>query len=158
MRVGSNIQPQFQPLIYFESPLSFPTLFNRDGFTPERPSTWKILGIFRYLDHVSFLLPLSQASVQDKKTRDKAIKNLSGFLSNNSQEPLPNSELAKLWKGLFYCMSFFGKGQQGSLCTNLPTKFEAIGCLTSHSFNKHYPQSWRSLCSPFLLRLHRYHL
>jgi len=39
----------------------------------------------------------------DKKTRDKAIKNLSVFLSNNSQEPLPKPELTKLWKGLFYC-------------------------------------------------------
>jgi len=39
----------------------------------------------------------------DKKTRDKAVKNLSVFLSNNSKEPLPESELAKLWKGIFYC-------------------------------------------------------
>jgi Nucleolar protein,Nop52 len=43
---------------------------------------------------------------EDKKTRDKAIKSLSVFLSNNSQEPLPKSELDKLWKGLFYCMHF----------------------------------------------------
>ncbi|KAF8514747.1 Nop52-domain-containing protein [Gautieria morchelliformis] len=39
----------------------------------------------------------------DKKIRDKAFKQLSVFLSNHSQEPLPNSELTKLWKGLFYC-------------------------------------------------------
>ncbi|KAF8585131.1 Nop52-domain-containing protein [Ramaria rubella] len=39
----------------------------------------------------------------DKKTRDKAIKHLSIFLSNNSQEPLAKPELTKLWKGLFYC-------------------------------------------------------
>ncbi|KAF8527543.1 Nop52-domain-containing protein [Hysterangium stoloniferum] len=39
----------------------------------------------------------------DKKTRDKAVKNLSVFLSNNSKEPLPKPELAKLWKGIFYC-------------------------------------------------------
>jgi len=39
----------------------------------------------------------------DKKTRDKAIKNLSTFLSDSSQDAIPESEMAKLWKGIFYC-------------------------------------------------------
>ncbi|KAL0951573.1 hypothetical protein HGRIS_008255 [Hohenbuehelia grisea] len=39
----------------------------------------------------------------DKKTRDKAIKNLSVFLSNSSDNGLPKSEMDKLWKGVFYC-------------------------------------------------------
>ncbi|RPD82217.1 Nop52-domain-containing protein [Lentinus tigrinus ALCF2SS1-7] len=39
----------------------------------------------------------------DKKTRDKAIKNLAAFLSDSSREPLPKSEMTKLWKGVFYC-------------------------------------------------------
>ncbi|KAF9535665.1 ribosomal RNA processing protein [Crepidotus variabilis] len=38
----------------------------------------------------------------DKKTRDKAIKNLSAFLSED-QDGLPKSEMDKLWKGIFYC-------------------------------------------------------
>ncbi|OSX66937.1 hypothetical protein POSPLADRAFT_1051101 [Postia placenta MAD-698-R-SB12] len=39
----------------------------------------------------------------DKKTRDKAIKGLSAFLSDPSRDALPKSEMAKLWKGIFYC-------------------------------------------------------
>jgi ribosomal RNA-processing protein 1 len=37
----------------------------------------------------------------DKKTRDKAVKGLAAFLS--SQDGLPPTEMAKLWKGIFYC-------------------------------------------------------
>jgi len=41
---------------------------------------------------------------EDKKTRDKAIKQLSEFLSSDtSQDALSRSDLAKLWKGIFYC-------------------------------------------------------
>ncbi|KAJ7597504.1 nucleolar protein,Nop52-domain-containing protein [Mycena floridula] len=39
----------------------------------------------------------------EKKTRDKAIKNLSVFLSDSSQDAIPKPEMIKLWKGLFYC-------------------------------------------------------
>ncbi|KAF5368433.1 hypothetical protein D9758_002258 [Tetrapyrgos nigripes] len=39
----------------------------------------------------------------DKKTRDKAIKNLSTFLSDSSQDAIPKPEMIKLWKGIFYC-------------------------------------------------------
>ncbi|PSS29624.1 hypothetical protein PHLCEN_2v2772 [Hermanssonia centrifuga] len=39
----------------------------------------------------------------DKATRDKAIKNLSAFLSTESTNALPKSEMTKLWKGIFYC-------------------------------------------------------
>ncbi|KAF9270613.1 Nop52-domain-containing protein [Marasmius fiardii PR-910] len=38
----------------------------------------------------------------DKKTRDKAIKNLATFLSEPENE-IPKAEMAKLWKGIFYC-------------------------------------------------------
>ncbi|KAF8641226.1 hypothetical protein AX17_000860 [Amanita inopinata Kibby_2008] len=38
----------------------------------------------------------------DKRTRDKAIKHLLAFLSS-PQTSLSNSDLAKLWKGIFYC-------------------------------------------------------
>lgn len=40
----------------------------------------------------------------DKKTRDKAVKNLAIFLSNKSEDAaIPELEMAKLWKGIFYC-------------------------------------------------------
>ena len=55
---------------------------------------------------------------QDKKTRDTAIKSLSTFLANNSQEPLPKSELGKLWKGLFYCMHL--GINRGTLLAHMP--------------------------------------
>ena len=41
---------------------------------------------------------------EDKKTRDKAIKQLAESLS--SQDALSKSDLAKLWKGIFYCAIF----------------------------------------------------
>ncbi|KAK2461551.1 hypothetical protein APHAL10511_006014 [Amanita phalloides] len=40
----------------------------------------------------------------DKKTRDKTIQQLSAFLSSDSShDVLSKSDLAKLWKGIFYC-------------------------------------------------------
>ncbi|PFH49694.1 hypothetical protein AMATHDRAFT_194545 [Amanita thiersii Skay4041] len=40
----------------------------------------------------------------EKSTRDKAIKHLSTFLSSDpSQSSLSKADLAKLWKGIFYC-------------------------------------------------------
>ncbi|KIJ22054.1 hypothetical protein PAXINDRAFT_160020 [Paxillus involutus ATCC 200175] len=39
----------------------------------------------------------------DKKTRDKAVKNLAIFLSNDENNVMSDIEMAKLWKGIFYC-------------------------------------------------------
>ena len=45
----------------------------------------------------------------DKKTRDKAIKGLTAFLSQSGEDEatagkvLSKGEMAKLWKGIFYC-------------------------------------------------------
>ncbi|PWN22351.1 Nop52-domain-containing protein [Microstroma glucosiphilum] len=39
----------------------------------------------------------------EKKTRDSAIKSLSLFLAKSGEEPIPPLEMAKLWKGIFYC-------------------------------------------------------
>ncbi|GAV98853.1 Nop52-domain-containing protein [Lentinula edodes] len=39
----------------------------------------------------------------EKKTRDKAIKTLSVFLSDETRDELPKSEMTRLWKGIFYC-------------------------------------------------------
>ncbi|KAL1951142.1 hypothetical protein VTO73DRAFT_291 [Trametes versicolor] len=49
-------------------------------------------------------LPLGKyLASTDKKTRDKAIKNLAAFLSDPSRDALPKAEMTKLWKGIFYC-------------------------------------------------------
>ncbi|EDR15800.1 rRNA processing protein RRP1 [Laccaria bicolor S238N-H82] len=39
----------------------------------------------------------------DKKTRDKAIKNLSVFLSDSTRDVISKPDMDKLWKGIFYC-------------------------------------------------------
>ena len=39
----------------------------------------------------------------DKKTRDKAVKSLAIFLSDPDRDALPSAEMAKLWRGIFYC-------------------------------------------------------
>ncbi|KAG9314086.1 Nop52-domain-containing protein [Chiua virens] len=39
----------------------------------------------------------------DKKTRDKAVKQLATFFSTSENNALSELEIAKLWKGLFYC-------------------------------------------------------
>ncbi|KIJ66253.1 hypothetical protein HYDPIDRAFT_86769 [Hydnomerulius pinastri MD-312] len=39
----------------------------------------------------------------EKKTRDKAVKNLAVFLSNDENNVMSDVEMAKLWKGIFYC-------------------------------------------------------
>ncbi len=43
----------------------------------------------------------------DKKTRDKAVRSLAKFLSESHEKALPKPEMAKLWKGIFYCALFF---------------------------------------------------
>lgn len=48
----------------------------------------------------------------DKETRDKAVKHLALFLSNPENNALPDIEIAKLWKGLFYCKSSFSVPHQ----------------------------------------------
>lgn len=39
----------------------------------------------------------------EKKIRDGAIKSLANFLAQSDREPLSDAEMAKLWKGIFYC-------------------------------------------------------
>ena len=44
--------------------------------------------------------------LEDKATRDKAVKHLVQFLSDSTASVLSDDrELAKLWKGIFYCAS-----------------------------------------------------
>jgi len=67
----------------------------------------------------------------DKKTRDKAIKNLSLFLSDG-QNVISKPDMDKLWKGIFYC----GLTQQifPAYCAYI--LHQAFGCLTSLLSNK----------------------
>ncbi|KAH7886085.1 nucleolar protein,Nop52-domain-containing protein, partial [Phlebopus sp. FC_14] len=39
----------------------------------------------------------------EKRTRDKAVKNLAIFLSNDATTLISDIEMARLWKGIFYC-------------------------------------------------------
>ncbi|KAI6031468.1 hypothetical protein BKA83DRAFT_4200779 [Pisolithus microcarpus] len=49
-------------------------------------------------------LPLGKyLASSEKKTRDKAVKNLAVFLSDDENNEIPDIEMAKLWKGIFYC-------------------------------------------------------
>ncbi|KAI6047911.1 Nop52-domain-containing protein [Pisolithus marmoratus] len=49
-------------------------------------------------------LPLGKyLASSEKKTRDKAVKNLAAFLSDDENDEIPDIEMAKLWKGIFYC-------------------------------------------------------
>ncbi|UZJ51872.1 hypothetical protein CBS101457_001192 [Exobasidium rhododendri] len=49
-------------------------------------------------------IPLGKYLVStEKKIRDGAIKSLASFLANSDDEPLSEAEMAKLWKGIFYC-------------------------------------------------------
>jgi ribosomal RNA-processing protein 1 len=46
----------------------------------------------------------------DKRTRDDAVNVLRDFLATTGEKPMPDLEMAKLWKGIFYCtrLNFFG--------------------------------------------------
>ncbi|PPQ67168.1 hypothetical protein CVT25_005769 [Psilocybe cyanescens] len=66
----------------------------------------------------------------EKKTRDKAIKNLAVFLSD-SQNAISKPEMDKLWKGIFYCFWMSDKPLvQQALATELA---ELILTITSTS-------------------------
>ncbi|KAG2184364.1 hypothetical protein INT43_000273 [Umbelopsis isabellina] len=54
------------------------------------------------MDSDNVVLPFGkQLAANEKKTRDKAVRSLQQFLSSKSE--LSESDLLKLWKGLFYC-------------------------------------------------------
>lgn len=39
----------------------------------------------------------------EKSVRDGAIRSLTRYLAQSQNEPLSEKEMAKLWKGIFYC-------------------------------------------------------
>ncbi|KAJ6604828.1 nucleolar protein,Nop52-domain-containing protein [Mycena vulgaris] len=68
----------------------------------------------------------------DKKTRDKAIKSLSAFLSDDSQDPISKPDMDKLWKGIFYCFWMSDKPLvQQALATDLAELLLTITSLPS---------------------------
>lgn len=52
------------------------------------------------------ILLMANTTFVDKKTRDRAMKSLTAFLSAESHQTLPPADMAKLWKGIFYCPSY----------------------------------------------------
>ncbi|KAG8816649.1 hypothetical protein FRC17_000246 [Serendipita sp. 399] len=44
-----------------------------------------------------------ELAATDKKIRDDAVKGLAKFLRTTSEKPMSDLEMAKLWKGIFYC-------------------------------------------------------
>lgn len=51
------------------------------------------------------ILPSSKLLAPDKKTRDEAVLSLRQFLVATADKPMDKLEMAKLWKGIFYCLS-----------------------------------------------------
>ncbi|KAG8763949.1 hypothetical protein FRC11_008276 [Ceratobasidium sp. 423] len=87
----------------------------------------------------------------EKKTRDKAIKSLATFLSDDSQKSMSPSERAKLWKGLFYCFWMSDKplvqqdlsSELANLVLVIPPLESAIGFV--HGFWEAMVREWAGI-------------
>ncbi|KDN49078.1 hypothetical protein RSAG8_02431, partial [Rhizoctonia solani AG-8 WAC10335] len=87
----------------------------------------------------------------EKKTRDKAIKSLAIFLSDDSQKSMTPSERAKLWKGLFYCFWMSDKplvqqdlsSELANLVLIVPSLESAIGFV--HGFWEAMVREWAGI-------------
>ncbi|KAL1925725.1 uncharacterized protein VTP21DRAFT_608 [Calcarisporiella thermophila] len=83
-----------------------------------------------------------QLASTEKKTRDKAVRNLTAFLT--SQKQLPYIELMKLWKGLFYCFWMSDKPLvQQALAEDLAAMLLKLPESTVISFIKAF---WETTC------------
>lgn len=69
--------------------------------SPTPPLAKYLASTGSFKPQIIFLLTDTYPS--DKKTRDKAVKNLAAFLTDSERPHLSNHELDKLWKGIFYC-------------------------------------------------------
>ncbi|KAF8332631.1 ribosomal RNA processing protein [Cantharellus anzutake] len=66
----------------------------------------------------------------DKSTRDKAVNGLTAFLCHESNARLSDKDMAKLWKGIFYCFWMSDKPLvQQALATDLSNIILAIPTL-----------------------------
>ncbi|TFK30908.1 ribosomal RNA processing protein [Coprinopsis marcescibilis] len=83
-------------------------------------------------------LPLGKVLAStEKKTRDKAIKNLSIFLSQSGENAIPKPEMDKLWKGIFYCFWMSDKplvqqalaSELAELLLSIPSNAESLAFL-----------------------------
>ncbi|KAH6916987.1 ribosomal RNA processing protein [Coprinopsis sp. MPI-PUGE-AT-0042] len=83
-------------------------------------------------------LPLGKVLAStEKKTRDKAIKNLSVFLSQSGDHAISKYEMDKLWKGIFYCFWMSDKplvqqalaSELAELLLTIPSDAESIAFL-----------------------------
>ncbi|KAH8099324.1 Nop52-domain-containing protein [Cristinia sonorae] len=96
----------------------------------------------------------------DKKTRDNAVNSLTAFLSG-ATDPLPQAEMAKLWKGIFYCFWMSDKPLvQQALATDLAQILLSIpSAQASLAFLKGF---WESIVREWSgidrLRLDKYYL
>ncbi|CAE6416586.1 unnamed protein product [Rhizoctonia solani] len=87
----------------------------------------------------------------EKKTRDKAIKSLATFLSDDSQKAMSPSERAKLWKGLFYCFWMSDKplvqqdlsSELANLVLVIPSLESAVGFV--HGFWEAMVREWAGI-------------
>ena len=68
--------------------------------SPTPPLAKYLASTGSFKPQIIFLLTDTYPS--DKKTRDKAVKNLAAFLTDSERPHLSNHELDKLWKGIFY--------------------------------------------------------
>jgi ribosomal RNA-processing protein 1 len=96
----------------------------------------------------------------DKKTRDKAIKNLSLFLSDG-QNVISKPDMDKLWKGIFYCFWMSDKPlvQQG-LATELAELILTIATTSAslaflHGFWETTVREWNGIDR---LRIDKYYM
>lgn len=96
----------------------------------------------------------------DKKTRDNAIKDLASYLSE-STEPIPEPEMAKLWKGIFYCFWMSDKplvqqtlaGELADIVLNIPTPDGSLAFL--RGFWEALVREWSGIDR---LRIDKYYL
>ncbi|CZR62018.1 related to RRP1 protein [Phialocephala subalpina] len=107
---------------------------------------------------------IKQLAANDRPTRDAALHSLRAFLS--AKRSLPDLELLKLWKGLFYClwMSDRPKPQAAlaqelaNLVSVLPSPSEKIAFL--NAFWKTMQREWTNIdvlrMEKFLLVVRRY--
>ena len=89
--------------------------------------------------------------MQEKKIRDKAIKNLSVFLSDPSRDDISKPDMDRLWKGIFYGFWMSDKpvvqqalaGELAELILTITTTTSSISFL--HGFWRTIVREWNGI-------------